>query len=434
MKLVPRRAVLRGAGVAVGLPWLEAMQDRTGPARAAVTPTRFLAFFSPNGYIRKNWVPTGGETTFRLPRILAPLEPHRRDIVVLDGLDTTVAMSGPGDDHTRGMAAMLTGRRQNPGNYRGGGFASGISVDQEIVAKTKPPTRFGSLELGAGVRRVGNALEYTSYAGSDKPLPVESDPVAAFARVFAGADKASEDAFARKIAERRSILDAVGASYRRLHDRLGAADRAKLGAHLDGLRALEKRVAMTAVSAGAPVCKPVKPLAAPDMRTAVPLQMELMTMALACDLTRVGSFMWERSAGNVVFTWLGLDRGHHETSHDSDGNVASQEALTKINTWYAERFAELLTKLKGIREGDGTMLDNTLVLWCNELARGNAHSHRDMPFVLAGGASGRLRTGRFLRYPRGFQNDLLVSLLNLMNVPATTFGDPQHCRGPLAGL
>jgi hypothetical protein len=166
-------------------------------------------------------------------------------------------------------------------------------------------------------------------------------------------------------------------------------------------------------------------------------QMDLLVMAMACDLTRVGTVQWERSVGDVRFTWLGADRGHHSLSHDPDSMADSVEMLTKINVWYAEQLAYLMTRMGSIKEGAGTMLDNTLILWCNELSRGNAHSHPDMPFVLAGGAGGAIKMGRLLRYgstPSVHHNNLLVSIMNAMGLPDQTFGDPRYCTGPLAGL
>lgn len=160
-------------------------------------------------------------------------------------------------------------------------------------------------------------------------------------------------------------------------------------------------------------------------------------MALACDLTRVATLQWERSVGDVRFTWLGADRGHHSLSHDPDSMADSVEMLTKINTWYAEQLAYLMTRMASIKEGTGTMLDNTVIFWCNELSRGNAHSHPDMPFLLAGGVGGALKTGRFLRYGSTAtvpHNNLLVSLMNTMGLPDQTFGDPKYCTGPLVGL
>ncbi|HEY8922800.1 MAG TPA: DUF1552 domain-containing protein, partial [Polyangia bacterium] len=211
--------------------------------------------------------------------------------------------------------------------------------------------------------------------------------------------------------------------------------------HLTNIRDLETR--LTAVSAGGATCaKPADPGKLDYKSNASfpmvgKLQTDLLMMALACDLTRVGTLQWEQSVGNVRFTWVdpSITRGHHDMSHDGDTATDTIEQLTKINIWFSQQFAYLLDSLQKTKEADGTsMLDNTLVIWINELARGNAHSHDKMPYVLAGGAGGALRTGRFLTYKRASHNDLLVSCLNLMGVAGTTFGDPAFCTGPLTNL
>lgn len=444
-----RRAMLRGAGgIAVGLPFLEIMSSsRAARAQAATPPPkRFIVFFSPDGTVRPAWqLPAGAtETSFQLSRILAPLEPNKDKLVVLDGVVATSCTKGLGDDHMRGMGGMLTGIELLPGTTQGGagdpaGLAGGISVDQQIANAIGTTTKFKSLELGVESRSSGTVWGYTSYAAADKPLPPDNKPSAVFTRVF-GQLGADNGALLKLQAERRSVLDAVIASYQRLNPKLGTADRAKLDAHLTNVRDLEKRV--TATTGVGAAC--VKPAAPPTIDTNAnanfpmlgKLQMDLLVMAMACDLTRVGTIQWENSVGDVRFTWVdpAITRGHHDMSHDADTVAETQEYLTKINVWYAQQLNYLLDSMKAIDEGNGTLLDNTVVLWCNELAKGNAHSHSPMPFLLAGGAGGALRGGRFLKYNNVPHNNLLVSCMNLMGVPGTTFGNPAYCTGPLAGI
>src|SRR5262249_40074681 len=164
------------------------------------------------------------------------------------------------------------------------------------------------------------------------------------------------------------------------------------------------------------------------------LQMDLLAMAFACDLTRVASLQWSSSVSGTVHTWVGVNRDHHGLSHESDGNADAQEQLVRINRWYAEQLAYLIAKLKQIPEGQGTAFDNTVIVWSNELAKGNAHSHAPLPVVLAGSAGGVFRTGRFLTYDYAYHNDLLIALLNAFGVATTTFGNPSWCRGPLPNL
>jgi hypothetical protein len=445
---IGRRALLRGAGgIALGLPFLEAMMPRRANGAAVANPKRFLVFFSPDGSIHENWVPTGTETDFSLSRILAPLEAHKERVVILDGVENKVGgySARPGDDHMKGMGTMLTGIGLLPGTTQGGagdpaGLAAGISVDQAVANVIGTDTKFKSLELGVEAANAGTVWGYSAYAGANQPLPPDNNPRAVFNRVFAsiGADTS---AMARVQAERRSVLDAVKDSYTRLNPRLGSTDRAKLDEHLTNVRDLETRLTATPM-AGAACAKPADPgtvdyKSNANFPVVAKLQMDLMVMALACDLTRVGTLQFEQSVGDIRFTWVdpAITRGHHDLSHDGDSLTDSIEQLTKINIWYTQQLAYLLDSLQRLKEADGSsILDNTLLIWVNELARGNVHSHDKMPYLLAGGAGGALRTGRFLSYKGTPHNNLLVSCMNLMGAPGNTFGDPAFCTGPLANL
>jgi hypothetical protein len=439
-----RRTVLRGAGVAIALPWLEAMTPAGSRCHAA-PPKRALFFTTPNGYIRDAWTPSGSEGAFTLGRSLKPLEPHQKDIVVVNGVDNVAATRGPGNDHMRGMGTMLTGvelqagdhKPAGCGNCQPAGLAGGISVDQEIVKRLHPSTKFPSLELGVQAGSSGSAYGYSNYKGPGQALPLENSPAKVFARVFGELDATStgDAAWKRIQLDRKSVLDAAARQFELLNPRLGKADRIKLELHLQEIRDLEKRLdAGGARSASVTCAKPGAPGGAGDFPAIAKQQLDLLALALACDLTRVGTIQFSNSVGSTRFSWLGASRGHHDLSHDGDGVAESKELLIKINGWFAEQLAYLIGKLKAIPDGSGTALDNTLLLWANELSRGNAHSHPDMPFVLAGRAGGRVRTGRNLTYGAVPHNNLLVSILNAMDVPATTFGNPAYCTGPLAGL
>jgi hypothetical protein len=294
-------------------------------------------------------------------------------------------------------------------------------------------SRSASSQAGSG----GTVWGYSNYSGSGQALPLENNPAAVFTRVFA--PQAGGSAAVNKLrAERKSVLDAVIQNYTRLGPRLGADDKAKMDAHLTHIRDLENRLTATGATCTIPAAPATIDYKANANFPAVgKLQMDLLVLALACDLTRVGTIQWEQSVGNVRFSWVdpAITRGHHDLSHDGDTVTDTIEQLTKINIWYAQQFNYLLDALKNAKEADGSsMLDNTLVLWVNELARGNAHSHDKMPYVLAGGAGGALRTGRFLTYKGTPHNNLLVSCMNMMGVAGTTFGNPTFCTGPLANL
>jgi hypothetical protein len=234
------------------------------------------------------------------------------------------------------------------------------------------------------------------------------------------------------------VLDYLAADVGRLSAEVSGSDRARLERHFEYLREVEAR--LDAQTRSLSQCQiPTRPTPPPLANDSYPahgdMQMDLLVLALACNQTRVASLQWSRSLSPIRFTWLGINDEHHALSHKPDGDAASRESLTLINQWYAGRFASLIEKLERYDEGEGTLLDNCLVLWCNELAKGNDHSRENAPYVLAGRAGGALKTGRFLRYGGHVpHNNLLVSLLNALDIPDSTFGRPEWCTGALSGL
>jgi hypothetical protein len=452
-----RRAVLRGAGgVAVGLPWLEASAAPKAGA-GATPPRRFVVFFTGSGTLPDLWRPTGTETAFELPPILAPLEEHKRDLLLLTGIDNVAHLkSRLGVDHPKGMGTMLTGAELLPGNQKNGpkdedtfGWPNGCSVDQKIAEQVGGATRFRSVEFGVDVWSTtgGSLFNRMIFAGPNRPVPPEDDPSRMFARLFATAG-ADPSEMRRLREERKSVLDRVLPRYARLAGLLGAADRLKVEAHMSALRDIERGLASGAPAASPGCRRPDRP-AAFDHRAnenfpaAGRMQMDLLVMALACDLTRVASLQWNKATSRVRHEWVGVPDEHHELSHSGDRDLAATDKLRRITTWYASQFAYLIERLRAIPDGDGTLLDNTVVLWTSEVAKGNNHSAADKPYLLGGRAGGALRTGRWLDYGKGAgragtepvpHNDLLVSLMNALDVEATTFGNPEYCTGPLRGL
>ncbi|MCA9538114.1 MAG: DUF1552 domain-containing protein [Myxococcales bacterium] len=446
-KPISRRAVLRGlGGAAMALPFLEAM--RPAPARAQGVggfPKRFLLMYTPNGTVPANFWPTGGETDFVLSPILEPLARHREDLLIVGGLDLLASLDGPGDAHQKGTGTCLTGVPLQEGDFPGdagqsAGWANNISIDQEIARHFAGETRFSSLEFGVLVDG-SDVKSRISYRGAGQPVPPENDPYAMYDRLFgdAGADA---EATNKQNLRRRAMLDAVMGQYRRLHDRLGVEDRLKLQAHMESIRTIQDRLDRGSVQFGG-ACQPidlgarVDVMRASNMPFVGEMQLDLMAMALACDLTRVASMMWTRSTSEVVFNWLGSDirEGHHPLAHKGDEDRVKVAQNTRINAWYAEQLAGLIDRLKAIPEGDGTVFDNTVILWTNEQAKGNNHDRNDMPYVLAGSAGGHFRTGRYLANDgRVGHNLLLVSLLQAFGIDADTFGTADYGTGPLSGL
>ena len=455
MKHLDRRSLLRATGGGLlSIPLLEALgcyskaSSPAGTRTAALSapPKRLVCFWTPLGTYPSLWFPQGSETAFTLAPLMTPLEPHKSDILVLKGINmpSSDAAGATGDGHGRGLNAVLTGTHAISSTV----LAGGISVDQFIAQQIGGTTRLRSLELGVQTRYNGDATyEHLSYLSAASPLPVEEDPRSAFDRVFSGlvAPGGAVDPVYRR---RASVLDHVTADYARLlaDPRLSAADRHKVEAHLASIRDVELRLT-TAPPMGSTCAKPTLQALDPRLPSNFPAvgkaQMDILAMALACDITRVTSLMWSYGRSMVVHSWLdpSITEEHHALSHISNPDTGSPDPVAnakyeKINLFYAQQFAYLLAKLKSIPEGAGTLLDNTVVFWCNELGEPRGHTHSNMPFVIAGGRAGAnaLRTGRFLTYAGASHNDLLVSICQAMGVGVSTFGDAAFCHGPLAGL
>jgi hypothetical protein len=288
-------------------------------------------------------------------------------------------------------------------------------------------------------------LCYTSYTGKGTPVPAENDPAKVFDRAFkdfsapvVGAPQGPDPKLEALRANRKSILDTVSSQYTRLSGKLGQADKSKLDQHLSQIRDIETRLtakpADNSLGASSACIKPGAPVKG-DSRATAKNHMDIIAMAMRCGLTRVANLQWDTSAGNSIrYTWLNITRGHHEISHDPDSNTTSVQQLTDINTWLCSQMAYFLDQLEGTPEGDGTMLDNTIVVWMNELTKGNVHSHPDMPIVMAGGKNTGIKTGRFMTFGKEPHTKLLVSIMNAMGVQGTTFGNPALGTGPLTGL
>lgn len=450
-----RRQFLRGAaGTAVALPLLSSLGSR---ARAVPPsfPKRLVVFYSPHGTVKKDWIVTGSENDFTLSGILAPLEPHKKDLLVLKNIDLLSAEYGPADTHQEAMSALLTGYGTiaDPSGSGGRrmdtsepvGWGGGISVDQFLAGSLGAMTKLPSLELGvvSTFNEVGGRIIYSA---PGTPVPPVNDPAMIYDRIFAdlALDPATLAAIRR---ERKSVLDVVQKQFARVQNAVSKEDRDKLQAHADAIRGIELRLDAPGGVLGGACTKPARPdidfnkiELYPDIGK---LQMDLLVLALACDVTRIASIMWSHAGfTSPPSPWLGIEEGHHTLSHTGDSDVDAQTKLSKVKTWYAQQFAYLIAALKAVPEGAGSMLDNTVVWWGSELSVGNTHSHHDMPFVLAGSCGGYFKTGRFIDYGRDASdlghthNDLLVSLCHAMGrTDVGAFGNVKYCTGaPLPKL
>jgi len=454
-KPLHRRTVLRGAGgIAIGLPFLHAMAPRRVRAQEGDPPPRFVVFFSANGTIQERWEPVGTTTDFVLDdptdpgRILAPLESFKDQLLIVNGVDAESRTSGPGGNgHDMGMGHMLTCEDLVVGpsgvgefSHLPDGSAGGPSIDQVIADEIGNDTPYRSIELGVRAL-LDPARQVTSrmcYRGPFEVLPPENDPSGAFAAFFAdlGADPAE---VVELRAKRHSVLDTVKEDFDRLNAKVGASDKVKLEAHLDAIRAIE--VAIDATGSGLPGCAdPGDPMAGdPNANDNYPAvgqaQMDLLAMALTCDLTRVASLQWSTAQSGVRFSWLGQSNSHHSLSHEADNDPSARAQLTEINHWYAGQFAYLLGKLAEQQEGEGTLLDNTVVLWVNEQGNGDVHSRTQIPYVIGGNHNGRLDTGRYVSFDgTATHNDLYIAVANALTVDIQSFGNPAFVNGPLPGL
>jgi hypothetical protein len=439
--------------VAVGLPLLNMGLPGVpgfGSARAeqAPIPKRFIFMIHPNGVITDSWFPedTGDERRFDLKPVHAPLASFKDKLVLLSGVDLACGSAGPGEPHQKGMGGQLTGRPLQEGNQRGGdgslaGWGDGVSIDQVLAERIGADTAFGSLEIGVRADTSGGSEVRTrvSYSGPAAPNPPINDPRDLFDQLFSDFTT-DAGALARIRAQKGSVLDSVGDQFNEVFKRAGAADRQRLEEHLAIVRDIEDRLERERITGD--VCyEPVRPEdLEPDSENTMPqiarAHMDLLALAMACDLTRVATFQFSNAKNHIRFPWIDSMGDGHALSHAGPSNTTANNEWIARDVWHAEQLAYLLGRLDMIPEGDGTMLDNTLVVWTSEIARGNTHSHKDMPFLLAGSAGGAIDTGRHISYETNrSHNDLLVAILNAFGGEDTTFGDERFCSGaPLPGL
>lgn len=455
IRRVHRRTMLRGAlaggAVAIGLPWLEIMEPAKRVSAQAAAPKRIIFWFTANGSLPSIWTPPQDLSIEDHP-IHAPLAPHKDKLVFLPGVDQKIAYQSIGDGHQTGMACLLTNAEILPGGLfcegecaegmqQYVGWGGGISIDQLIaneIAKTTT-TKYRSLELGVQVKS-STIWSRLSYGGPDMPLPPREDPTQNFNDFFSelGADPFALELLKRK---RKSVLDVVKNDYTAFNARLGAEDKARLEQHLEAIRKVEMSLDATG-QVGESCDIPVVDLPGGDFQqndmypVTGKAQMDLLLMALACDMTRVASLQWSTSVSNTRFTWLPLilGEGHHDLSHYGDSAAEAQADITSINRWYTEQFFYLIDQMSKTPEGDGSLLDNSVVVWVNELGQGNSHTRDDIPFILAGGCQGAIETGRVVNGNGAPHGQLLVSLANAMDVQIDTFGAAEHSQGPLPGL
>jgi hypothetical protein len=398
---------------------------------------RLIVMFSPNGVVPKNFWPEQEGAEFTLPASLKPLEPLQKQTLILKGVGDRVR--GDGDNHMRGIGCLLTGIELFPGNIQGGshtpaGWSSGISIDQEIKnhlqksAATR--TRFGSLEFGVMVPDRADTWTRMVYSGPNKPIAPIDDPYQMFAKLYGRAkDQASL----------KSVLDDVQSDLKKIRSVVSKEDRRLVDEHTTFVREMEQELRSggdSALNHAVPELDPGVKEENDNMPRLSKMQIELMVNSMAADFSRVATLQYTNSVGGAKMRWLGVEQGHHELSHEPDDNAEAQEKLTKINHWFCEQLAYLAKRLAETPEpgGPGSLLDNTLIVWTNELGKGNSHTLDNIPWVLVGGGLD-FRMGRSLSYNKVAHNRLLLALAHGMGHPIAKFGNPDFCGdGPLHDL
>jgi Protein of unknown function (DUF1552) len=436
-KHMSRRTVLRGLGTALSLPLLDSMVPAQTPLlKTAANPEIRLGLcFIPHGAVMANWTPAAEGADFKLSRTLTPVEPFKDQIVVVSNLAHKMAApGGPGDnggDHTRSPAVFLNG--VHPKRTDGADIQAGVTIDQLAAQKIGQQTPLPSLELATedfsglvGSCDVGFSCAYMntiSWRTPTTPLPMEINPRVVFTRLFG--DGANAEERLQRIDEQSSILDAVMGQVKHLEGRLGPSDRNRISDYLDTVREIERRIQLSEKqNASSTLAVPASPTGIPDdHQEHSKLMFDLMTLSFQANITRISTFMMAREVSYRTFPMLGISEGFHPASHHQN-NPDRLENLTKINTYHVSLMAYFLGKLKATPDGDGNLLDHSLILYGSGMSNSNVHNHAPLPVFVAGGAAGRMKGGRHLKYPDGTpMANLLLTILDKAGVPQDRVGD-----------
>jgi Protein of unknown function (DUF1552) len=441
-KHISRRAVLRGVGATVALPFLEAMLPAQTPLRqtAAKPKTRFTGIFFPHGMAPGYWIPKGEGSNFEFSPIMQPLEPFRDHTVILSGLWCKSAEPPPGvtgADHWV-ASAYLCGDK--PKKTAGADVYNGTTIDQIIAQKIRQETLLPSLQMGiddpngsSSTCGQGYSCAYTnsiSWSSPTRPNPMEINPQVVFERLFGDGSTAEERAVRRD--QDRSILDLVTHSLASFRKNLGAGDKLRLDQYLDDVREIERRLQIASkASAEAPAS--TVPTGVPEsFDEHIKLQFDLNALAFQGDITRVSTLLGARDLTGRSYPLSGANGGFHGLSHHSENPDTIRE-YSKINRYHVACLAYFVEKLKKTQDGDGTLLDHSLVLYGTNMGNSNQHLHYDVPHIMVGGAGGRLKGGRHLAYPSKAitTGNLLLSVLDIFDIHKESIGDS---TGPLEKL
>jgi Protein of unknown function (DUF1552) len=432
-----RRDFLKTLGLSTAsLPFLMNLPS-LGFASSAKRKKRLVIVFSPNGVVPWNFWPEEEGGKFTLKESLKPFEPFKDRMLTLNGVCDKI--KGDGDGHMKGIGCLLTGIELLPGNIQGGsdtpaGWSSGISIDQEIKnflqANPETRTRFGSLEFGVLVPDRADTWTRISYAGSNKPIAPVNDPYEMFSKMYG------------KLKDQKtlkSVLDNLHVDFEKINKVTSSEDQKILEEHAQFVREMEQELTLSEekeLDHIVPELEADVKANNDNMPRISRMQTELLVNSFVNDFTRIATVQYTKSVGSAKMRWLGIEEGHHALSHKPDKDKDAQDKLTRINKWYAGEVAHLAKKLAETPEPgrEGSLLDNTLIVWTNELGKGNNHTRKNTPFVLIGNGHD-FNMGRSLKYKSVTHNRLLLSLAHGFGHELKMFGNPNFCGdGPLTGL
>ena len=433
-KTLPRRTVLRGLGAGLALPLLDSMIPALASAQTpAARPTRRLGVvYVPNGMAMKAWTPATEGAGFEITRILQPMAAYQDRMLVLSGLNGVASNAGVhASASTRFLTSTTPARTESD-------LQAAVSIDQLVARQLGRETQLGSLELALdqndvfGSCDIGFSCQYTStisWRDARTPLPMETNPRIVFERLFGDIGTTDPEVRIQRIRKDRSLLDSLTDRVAELNRAVGAGDRAKLDQYLDAVRDVERRIQMAESQSNRDLPEVAQPAGVPDTyEEHAKLMFDLQVLAYQTDLTRVMTFMMGRELSGRTYAEIGVPDSHHPTSHHRDDPVL-YEKITKINEFHTSLFAYYMDKLDATPDGEGSLLDNLLLLYGAGMSDSNQHDSRALPLVLFGGAAGKLKGGRHIRYPAGTPvSNLHLTMLDKMGMPVDRLGDSS---GPL---
>ena len=394
-------------------------------------PLRMAFVYVPNGIDMRHWNPAYEGKLGELPKILKPLEPFREDITLLGNLthnNGRALLDGAGD-HGRCCGSYLTGIQVKKSTVD---IKAGVSMDQIVASQVGKATRFPSLELGledarqSGDCDSGYSCAYTNnlaWKSETQPLPPILDPRSLFERLFGKGAALSPEARAREAKYRRSILDFVTEDTKKLEGGLGPTDRRKLDEYLTSIREVELQLEKAEKDNSQIDPHMEKPYGVPaDFAEHFKLMTDMMTIAMQADLTRVMTFLVTHEGTSRAYREIGISDGHHPLTHHQ-GRQELLDKVTQINCYQLQQFAGWIEKLKATKEGSGSLLDNSMIVYGGALSDGNRHNHDDLPVILAGKGGGSIASGRFIKAQGQPMCNLFLSIFDRMKVKAVTFGD-----------